>query len=56
MQYLPLNRKKRAAMHRRAAREAEVYGLMQLAQVDWEMAEVLDPAPRKQRDNRKRRN
>lgn len=54
MQYQTLNRKERARQHRRAAREAEVYGLPGLAQVDWEMAEWLDPQPRVPRKERRR--
>lgn len=42
----PINHKVRAAKHRKAAREAEAYGLPGLAEVDWAMAELLDPTPR----------
>lgn len=54
MQYQTTNRRERAAAHRRAAREAEAYGLPGLAEVDWEMAEWLDPTPRVRKPRRSR--
>jgi hypothetical protein len=43
--YEPVNHKRRADNHRRAAEECERAGFRTLAQVNWQMAEFLDPPP-----------